>query len=76
MLATTTFTGEHAYWIDGVVMPVAWKRRHGKGRVFYSSLGHTKEAWENPDVQKMYLEAVKWAMKRTEGSTAPHPKVN
>jgi len=28
------------------------------------------------NVQKMYLEAVKWAMKRTEGSTASHPKVN
>ena len=55
---------------------IAWSKMYGKGRVFYSSLGHTKEAWENPDVQKMYLEAVKWAMKRTEGSTAPHPKVN
>ena len=34
VLATTTFSGEHASWIDGVVMPVVWKRRHGKGRVF------------------------------------------
>jgi type 1 glutamine amidotransferase len=32
--------------------------------------------WENADVQKMYLEGVKWTMKRTEGSTTPHPKVN
>jgi type 1 glutamine amidotransferase len=55
---------------------IAWSKMYGKGRVFYSSLGHTKEAWENPDVQKMYMEAVKWAMKRTEGSTASHPKVN
>ena len=36
VLATTTFAGEHAPWIDGVVMPVVWKRHHGKGRVFYS----------------------------------------
>ena len=49
---------------------------YGKGRVFWSSLGHTNEAWENADVQKMYLEAVKWAMRRTEGSTASHPKVH
>jgi uncharacterized protein len=54
---------------------IAWSKMYGKGRVFWSSLGHTKEAWENPDVQKMYLEAVKWAMGRTEGSTASHPKV-
>jgi type 1 glutamine amidotransferase len=49
---------------------------YGKGRVFYSSFGHTKEAWEDPDVRKMYLEAVKWAMGRTEGNTASHPKVD
>ena len=36
VLATTTFSGEHAPWIEGVTMPVVWKRRHGKGRVFYS----------------------------------------
>lgn len=46
-----------------------------RGRVFYSSLGHTKEAWSNPDVTRMYLEAIKWALGFTEGSTASHPKV-
>jgi type 1 glutamine amidotransferase len=55
---------------------IAWAKMYGKGRVFWSSLGHTKEAWDNSDVQKMYLEAVKWVMGRTEGSTASHPKVN
>ena len=55
---------------------IAWSKMYGKGRVFYSSLGHTNEAWENPDEQKIYLEAVKWVMHRTEGSTASHPKVN
>jgi hypothetical protein len=55
---------------------IAWSKAYGKGRVFWSSLGHTNEAWENADVQKMYLEAVKWAIGRTEGSTASHPKVN
>jgi type 1 glutamine amidotransferase len=49
---------------------------YGKGRVFYSSIGHTKEAWENPLARTMYLEGVKWTMGRTEGSTTPHPKVN
>lgn len=55
---------------------VAWSKMYGKGRVFYSTFGHTKDAWENPDVLKMYSEAVKWAIKRTEGSTASHPKVD
>lgn len=55
---------------------VAWAKMYGKGRVFYSTFGHTKEAWENPDILRMYTEAVKWVMGLTEGSTASHPKVN
>jgi hypothetical protein len=55
---------------------VAWSKMHGKGRVFYSTFGHNKEAWENPDILKLYTEAVKWAMGLTEGSAASHPKVN
>ncbi len=55
---------------------IAWAKMYGKGRVFYSSLGHTIEAWDDPMIQKMYLEAVKWVMGRTEGSVTPHAKVN
>jgi len=55
---------------------ITWSKMYGKGRVFYSSLGHTKEAWEDPDVLKMYLEGVKWVLGRTEGSVTSHPKVN
>jgi len=53
---------------------VAWDKMYGNGRVFYSTLGHTEEAWENPDIQKMYFEAIKWALGMTEGSTAPHER--
>ena len=48
VLATTTFSGEHAPWIEGVVMPVVWKRKHGKGRVFYCSLGHVTAEFDVP----------------------------
>ena len=53
---------------------IAWSKMYGKGRVFYSTLGHTKEAWNDPDIQKMYFEAIKWVLGLTEGSTNPHPK--
>jgi type 1 glutamine amidotransferase len=53
---------------------IAWSKMYGKGRVFYSTLGHTPESWDDPDVQKMYLEAIKWVLHRTEGSTAPHAR--
>lgn len=42
--------------------PVAWTKSYGKGRVFYSTFGHADETWDDPRVQKMYFEAIKWAM--------------
>jgi len=45
--------------------PVAWVKMYGKGRVFYSTFGHTDESWDDPRVQKMYVEAIKWALRMT-----------
>jgi type 1 glutamine amidotransferase len=53
---------------------VAWSKMYGRGRVFYSTLGHTTESWTDPDIQKMYFEAVRWVLGLTEGSTNAHPK--
>jgi type 1 glutamine amidotransferase len=61
VLATTTFTGAHAPWIEGVVMPVVWKRRHGQGRVFYSSLGHKAEELTRPEVATLLRRGMLWA---------------
>lgn len=61
VLATTTFSGEHAAWIDGVVMPVVWKRRHGRGRVFYSSLGHAAAEFEHPSMRAIIGRGMAWA---------------
>ena len=63
VLATTTFSGEHAEWVDGVVMPVVWKRRHGKGRVFYSSLGHIAKEFEVPEMRTILTRGLLWAAK-------------
>ena len=56
------------------ILPVAWSKMYGKGRVFYSTLGHTEESWQDPDIRKMYFEAIKWALGMTEGSTASHAR--
>jgi len=61
VLATTTFSGEHASWIDGVVMPVVWKRRHGEGRVFYSSLGHAAKEFEVVQMRTILRRGLVWA---------------
>ena len=61
VLATTTFSGEHAPWIAGAVMPVVWKRRHGKGRVFYSSLGHVASEFQVPEMRTILHRGMLWA---------------
>ncbi len=61
VLATTRFTGDHAEWIDGVVMPVVWKRRHGAGRVFYSSLGHVASEFAMPEMRSILRRGMLWA---------------
>jgi type 1 glutamine amidotransferase len=61
VLATTTFSGEYAPWIEGTVMPVVWKTRYGKGKVFYSSLGHLAKAFRVPEVQEIMKRGMLWA---------------
>ena len=61
VLATTTFSGEHLPWIEGAVMPVAWKRRYGMGRVFYSSLGHVAKEFEVPEMRTILHRGMLWA---------------
>jgi type 1 glutamine amidotransferase len=51
--------------------PVAWARNHGKGRVFYSTFGHTEESWDDPSMQTMWLEAIKWATGMTNADVTP-----
>ena len=52
---------------------VAWAREYGKGRVFYSTFGHTQESWDNRPMQTMWLEAIKWAMGMTSADVTPRP---
>ncbi len=63
VLATTTFGGEHAPWIQGTVMPVVWKRMWGAGRVFYASLGHVAKDFDVPEARTIVQRGMLWASK-------------
>jgi type 1 glutamine amidotransferase len=51
--------------------PVAWAKTYGKGRVFYSILGHADENWDDPVMAKMYFEAIRWALGLVDGNASP-----
>jgi type 1 glutamine amidotransferase len=53
--------------------PVAWAKMYGRGRVFYCSFAHDAGSWDNPDIYLIYLEAIKWALKLTDGDVTPRP---
>jgi type 1 glutamine amidotransferase len=53
--------------------PVAWVKRYGKGRVFSSTLGHTDASWDDPRVQGIYLEGIRWVLGMTDAAVKPHP---
>ncbi len=69
--------------------PVSWCRMAGKGRVFYTSLGHREDLWDDtdavkdrknsPEISKQYqahiLGGIKWALGLAPGSAEPNPEV-
>jgi hypothetical protein len=44
--------------------PLAWWRAHGRGRVFYTALGHREEVWQDPRFRQHLLGAIRWALGR------------
>lgn len=44
--------------------PLAWTRHYGKGRVFYTALGHEEAVWKSPWYQQLLLNGIKYAMGR------------
>lgn len=53
--------------------PVVYAKMYGKGRVFFSGFGHPEETWDDPRVQQMYLEGIKWALGLTDADVTPRP---
>jgi hypothetical protein len=61
VLATTTFSGEHWPWTEGVVMPAVYTHRWGDGRVFYSSPGHAPDELRIPEAERLLRQGLRWA---------------
>lgn len=61
VLAETTFSGEHLPWIDGYVMPAAWVRTWGRGRIFYCSVGHYPKDLQGPQASRLVRQGMAWA---------------
>ena len=48
--------------------PATWARMHGKGRVFYTSMGHREDVWTNPVFQEMLFGGIAWAVNNSDAN--------
>jgi type 1 glutamine amidotransferase len=56
---------------DDLDFPVSWIRRHGKGRVFYSALGHSAPVYSNPTVLEHFLAGIQYAVGDLKADDSP-----
>lgn len=61
VLATTTFHSKIFSWIEGIRMPVMYKKRWGDGKIFYSSMGHTYKDFDVPQALESFRRGMLWA---------------
>jgi len=54
--------------------PATWARKHEKGRVFYTSMGHREDVWENAIFQQILLGGLSWAFGDVEADITPNLK--
>ena len=54
--------------------PATWARLHEKGRVFYTSMGHREDVWENTTFQKLLVGGLNWVFGRVDADITPNLK--
>ena len=54
--------------------PISWVKKHGKGRVFYTSLGHSAHVFSEPRLLAHFLAGIQYALGDLEAADAPSGK--
>src|SRR5262249_48797742 len=52
--------------------PATWARNQGKGRVFYTSMGHREDVWQNPIFQDLLMGGLSWAFGNVDADVTPN----
>jgi hypothetical protein len=54
---------------DRPPFPATWARRHEKGKVFYTSMGHREDVWTNPIFESILMGGLKWILGEVQAET-------
>jgi type 1 glutamine amidotransferase len=52
--------------------PATWARKHGNGRVFYTSMGHREDVWESETFHQILVGGLSWALGRVDADLSPN----
>ncbi len=52
--------------------PATWARKHGEGRVFFTSMGHREDVWTNSTYRQILLGGLSWALGRVDADIPPN----
>ncbi len=59
---------------DRPPFPATWARKHEKGRVFYTSMGHREDVWTDPKFQSILIGGIRWALGAVDADVTPNFK--
>lgn len=54
--------------------PATWARQHGRGRVFYTSLGHNEAVWTSSEFEQILVGALRWILGQATADLTPNQK--
>ena len=52
--------------------PTSWAREEGKGRIFYTAMGHREDIWTNPTFQNILVGAIRWTTRDVDAAVPPN----
>lgn len=74
VILTQVCTGMKGPMYQRSPYPQTWARMQGKGRVFYTSMGHREDVWAKPEFQGLTLGALRWITGQVEVDVTPNIK--
>ena len=54
--------------------PISWIKPYGKGRVFYTTIGHNPDSFKNPAMLQHYLAGIQYALGDLKADASPSEK--
>lgn len=58
------------------MVPVAWVKNYGEGKVFFTNLGHNEATWANPVFLDHVTGGIKWVLNQEAGDATPNPELS